>query len=1044
MMRWKNRFWTLVLLVAVGGIYSQEKPVVRDSPPEGGAVADPRVLLMQARGTLEGRKLTVRVYPNLDTAPEKYIKVGVLFNNSALQLPAVKMTYPSVSRLSSIFCQAADQTDPIVADALEGFVFLTQYSEYPWAFQWFSSEGNKPFNPYWTFLDARGAPMAGASVDIRIASNGSLPELSGIHVGHTTLDEKGRTNRILSVGGTFVFTVQHPDYGIASVSYMGAINDPLGIYIVPMVPKESPTAARSIQGTVIDNEGRPVKGAYIRCTSSEPSSTQATPKPQSSIIRFASGAITDEKGRFAFSEPIIEDFASVRPAPAGRRYRLEILPPKALNLRQLSSQNQLIIQTATRPTYTLTPMNSGTSFHTFVFKHPDSKITSADELSDIILTLTRDGRQWILLAYPDFKDGYALPSGTLRAEMTRGDRRSSFPEIEISTGSPKQIVFQEPLPITYRGRIIDGATGKPMAGVYVLPFGTASGNPAAWTAQQWQDLQNRAEGTSLGRIPPNSFMTVFLTDAEGFFEARLTPRTPITIPIFTAVAPGYAPAATQMLATTPMSVSVSSGPAAKPPQPDAKGVIEVPLIKMTPYEQVYFPKFAFKDENGSVIDSTELRSVNLAIKTERGGGITTLDQFLQSRSFNPGIYNADAKWNGKYYTFEPVDLTTARPEIVVFKSREVRALNVTYQGQVIHGITREPIWGAVVIQSTADMRSDASQFGPQQWEALKSLGPKPDPKNPSFVRLATLLGIPVAGQGSFPYAVTDREGRFRITVEQSNLQFPGSNLVFTARDFLGLQLSLFKSGTTASSLLQRSDRFKPDKNGIVTLPALSMPPAATIRFRPVVPDTGSTAGVTYLTLFWRIAPEDAQNWFPDAEERTLYNIGMTVPKQPQLRPNVDQTLYIPAGVNLTLEVMQPPPRAPILPINLGPIKLDQGQIKALGRIEFKAAIDILVKVVDENGIPLVGVAVNCVDEIHNSSASTDESGTGKLRATIHSSGKIAYSTVDLKTGRRAEMSIPYQVGGPEDTDKTFTLQIPEAFLKIHRSVTSPQGGRFIR
>jgi hypothetical protein len=1037
-MRCNHRFWIIVLLAAVSGIGSQEK-----------ANVDPRERLAQSRGALEGRQLIVRVYPNLDAAPEKYIKASAPFNDSALQLPAIKMAYPSISRLSSIFFQAADQTDPTIASALDGVVFLIQYSEYPFTFPWFSSDGNKPYNPYWTFLDAQGIPMAGASVDIRIASYGSTPEFPSVFVGHAALDERGRLNRILSGGGTFVFTVQHPNYGIASVSYMGAINDPSGIYVVPLVPKDSQAAAQSIQGTVIDNEGRPVKGAYIRCTPSESPAPQPAPKPQSSIIRFSSGAITDGKGRFAFCEPIIsEDFTSVRPAPAGRRYRLEILPPKSLNLRQLGSQNQFIIQTATRPTYTLTSMNAETSFHTFAFKHPDREITSADELSDIILTLVRDGRQWIRLAYPDFKDGYTLPLGILRAEITRADRHFSFPEIEISAGSPKHIIFQEPLPITYRGKVIDGATGKPMAGVYVLPFGGVSNDPGTWTAQQWQDLQNRADRyateESLGGSPSDSYSQVFLTDVEGFFKARMAPRVPATIPIFMALAPGYALASTQMLTNLPLSASYSSATPASPPQPDAKGIIEVPTIKMTPSDRVYFPKFVFEDESGRTIDPNGLSSANLAIKTERGGGIMPLDQFLQRKSFNPGIYSANAKLNGKYYTFEPVDLTTARPEIVVFKPRDVRAARITYQGQVIHGITRQPIWGAVVFQSIYDLRSDASQFEPQQWEALKSSNPKSDSINPGLVRLQTLLSFPATGQDKLPYVITDREGRFRITVEQNNPPFTGNRLAVVAKDFLGIQLSLSKSGTPASGLIDLSERFKPDKNGFATLPPLSMPPAATIRIHPVIPDTGSNAGATELLLLWKIDPADKQNWFPDVEERALYSMGMMVPRQSRLRPNVDQTVYIPAGVSMTLKAMQPLPQAPMLPIDVGPIKLNQGQMRELGRIEFKAAIDILVKAVDENGNPVVGVTVDCVDDKHDSSSSTDQTGTAKLRATINSSGKIAFSTVDLATGRRVERSIPYRVGGPEDAGKTFTLQIPEALLKIYRSLPSSPGGRSIR
>jgi hypothetical protein len=78
-----------------------------------------------------------------------------------------------------------------------------------------------------------------------------------------------------------------------------------------------------------------------------------------------------------------------------------------------------------------------------------------------------------------------------------------------------------------------------------------------------------------------------------------------------------------------------------------------------------------------------------------------------------------------------------------------------------------------------------------------------------------------------------------------------------------------------------------------------------------------------------------------------------------------------------------------------------------------------------------------LDAKHESSGATDSNGTVRLHAAPHSSGRIAFRTVDLPTGQQVEKSIPYRIGGPEDTGKTFVLQIPEDFLKIYRTVKSP-------
>jgi hypothetical protein len=168
-------------------------------------------------------------------------------------------------------------------------------------------------------------------------------------------------------------------------------------------------------------------------------------------------------------------------------------------------------------------------------------------------------------------------------------------------------------------------------------------------------------------------------------------------------------------------------------------------------------------------------------------------------------------------------------------------------------------------------------------------------------------------------------------------------------------------------------------------------------------------------------------------------------KQPSLRANVDQTAYIPAAVSVDLSLRAPQIYGTSnLPIQLGTIKLDQGQMQSLGRVLFAPAVDIVVKVVDESGKPVVEIPINCLDGRHNSSDVTDQSGMAHLQATVNSSGKIAYSTVDLKTGQLIENSIPYHVGGPEDEGKTFELQLPEGFLKIYRSISSNPAGKSIR
>jgi hypothetical protein len=953
-MGWRNRFRVILWLAAVIGAYGQESGTIRTVPSASGVVADRRAFVLQA---IEGRTLVVRVYQNLYVDPEKCVKVGVPARGGQMQLTAIKKAHPSASPLSHIFFQASDQTDETVARALEGLVFLFPYpDQIEQPLQLFSAINNKPIDPYWTFLDAQGIPMAGASVEIRITASSFGSSLFGspadegfqdsygkysssIYVGQSILDEKGRIKRIISGAGTFIFKVQHPRYGIASVLKMGEIGD-AGIYVVPLAPKDSPVAAQSIQGTVVDSKGQPVKGAHASFKHMNPPRAKPSGVPISGSMRFNWGAFTDEKGKFSFCEPLIsEEPLSVIPAPAKGPFQIEILPPKSANLRRVSMQNVLVNSAEGPPTYTLTPMDATTAYHTFAFKYPDREITSPDELDRIRLTLDRDRRQWVKLSYADFKEGFRLPTGALRAEILREDRSQyAFPVIEIGANSPAHLIFQMPATVTYRGKVIDESTGRPMAGVYVVAT-PIRGDADSWTAQQWQDLQNRAEqyarDDSLGLVQYDAYgnrSRVYVTDANGSYEAHLMPGTGNLIPDFYALAPGYAFGSTGTLSTLRISGKFTSdfggrlaGLSPSPP-PDTNGIVALPVIRLVPSERVYFPRIIFEDENGRAIDQKSLSSVTIIIGTKGVSGSMSLDSLLQRKAIDPAAYSATARWDDKICYFKTVDLTKEKPETVVFKLQRSHALRVTYTGQVVDGITGTPIWGAIVATGMPSIYGDGSRVEPQQWNVLKELGSNPDPSSQAMAPFAKMFALSSNVMNNFVCAVTDQEGRFHLTVEQDNKS--AYDLIALANGFLGVRQSLVKAGT------KDIEKYRTGQNGETIMPLFRMPPAATIQFHPAIPNTEITdSGTQRVRLQWIVAPEDAWRWFPDMQTSIENSYGMRIMSPGYLAPNKDQTANIPAGVKLTLKVMPNTSRESFKPIVFGPLKLDRGEVKTVGRIE---------------------------------------------------------------------------------------------------------------
>lgn len=538
---------------------------------------------------------------------------------------------------------------------------------------------------------------------------------------------------------------------------------------------------------------------------------------------------------------------------------------------------------------------------------------------------------------------------------------NSRPAIETSADNPKQPIRQEQKPVTCRGKVIDAITGSPMAGVYVL-YGTMNGNPNSWSVQMWNDLQNRADRhakeASLGRTSfpgiysnDSSGMPVYLTNAEGVYEALIM-SSPYILNSFFAAAPGYAFGKTQLpLIMPPSGGGMVKNLSSLPPrqlQPDANGIIEMPVIKMMPADGTSRLRVIFEDENGQVIDRNKLTSVTIEAQPGNAGtGAMTLDAFLQKQPLAPAIYQARAKLGDRDCVFEPADFTREMPEIVVFTLRKTRLSRITYTGQVVNGVTGAPVRGAIVINNwhAPEIFDKVAQITPRQWTALKRLGPNPDPNDSAFAPFIS-GSLNLCGTSNLTCAVTDRSGRFSLTVERDasktivieNNSFPfppppADIIIVMADNFIPLQQQL--------SLSKAGPQFKKDQNGAEMLPILRMPPAAKIRLYVEVPPYLRSLSMPVIQLQWNLAPEDAASWFRDMQPDRANSSRPAIVSAPFWRPNTEQVAFIPAGVKLTLslKVMNLSPSTSGLPemttssTEVGAMKIKRGKEKNLGHIK---------------------------------------------------------------------------------------------------------------
>lgn len=210
---------------------------------------------------LEGRIATLRVYPDPSNDPRGFERVRAPITNLAVGSVAIRAVYPAVSDRAFVVLMATDQTDEAVATALGSRVEKGSFSD-KLTLSLHLDPIDPNWNPMWTFFDARGEPMPGAAIEIWTYTPD--PQVN-ILLARTTLDERSQLPR-LSPSGRFFFHVSHPNYGMGRVQLRQAKEDPSGVWLVPLVPADSEAASSSIQGTVVDNEGRPVADAMVSCT----------------------------------------------------------------------------------------------------------------------------------------------------------------------------------------------------------------------------------------------------------------------------------------------------------------------------------------------------------------------------------------------------------------------------------------------------------------------------------------------------------------------------------------------------------------------------------------------------------------------------------------------------------------------------------------------------------------------------------------------------------------------------------------------------------
>ncbi len=431
-------------------------------------------------------------------------------------------------------------------------------------------------------------------------------------------------------------------------------------------------------------------------------------------------------------------------------------------------------------------------------------------------------------------------------------------------------------------------------------------------------------------------------------------------------------------------------------------------------ERGHFRTFVFEDANGSISDIQKLEMISVCIWRSDGsphyirypdwkdGKILPLGRLEAGMNSNINIKPLEFE----RYEFEPIQVTAESPEKLIFKIKQKpRQQDILYSGQVVHGITGEPMPGAFII-IPGSTKGDFAAITPEQWQQLHELDTVPSPDDPALE--------PIQQIRPFRRILrTDINGSFQFSVKSLELFHI---LVAFEENYLPVQYDL-----------SRKDMFKPHENNFLRLPTIRLYPAAKVILEPCVDDLFDEIRISL-----RYGNNSHLDWI---EGFFAFRESLAVPfvRNEGLRPPyMLEIMQIPAGMNikLVLQAIHSGRNGTRwgCPIFTEIINAGQGQTVDLGRITIQPEMPVYVKVVESAGNPLEGVAVAHGEadgkKWFGQKHITDANGMAKFYTPPYYKAAFFVGWRGRNT-KTPWQSLIYQTTGPQDANSVYTFQLSD-------------------
>jgi hypothetical protein len=314
---------------------------------------------------------------------------------------------------------------------------------------------------------------------------------------------------------------------------------------LPVVPQDSEHAKRAVRGVVQDQSGKPVPCAEVDCRYAfSPTETMINGiHPRSSVVADDGGqfrlyqprryyAQQSSRARYPFRVRILpfDPVISTEVVPDDSEYQLTVRVPHDLSFRPVQLSHDLSSAAVIRLART-------DRVRRFEFESlAGALITVESELAKIVLRyrppdaqrpLWLDADEWLDVDQRIVMGGGPTHTGYYWASYKDSSGETVSWEIQrIDDTSPDVIRLRSPPPVVFRGRVLDGTTGKPLAGVFVASIRShmAEQSLTDVTSDEWDAVERLPEKPSLDAAALEPIQRTYTlrslvrTDSDGRYE----------------------------------------------------------------------------------------------------------------------------------------------------------------------------------------------------------------------------------------------------------------------------------------------------------------------------------------------------------------------------------------------------------------------------------------------------------------------------------------------------------------------------------------------